>query len=277
MHEKASQFSATQIAFQTCIADKAQFAFASLPLARITSAIALFIDSAVVNVNEQGNVKIRLDALSDTVTIAIQDNGKGLNFEKLDKMLNRNRNVQPDDQADNQPDEFGMAQIWSLLEECNGVLNVDTLIDDGTSVEMTFPRVAVPDWMATGIDLSVHSLIVVLDPDEAVHTQWVSRLDIYQQLYPGLCVHYFHDARLAFDFIVGLSPDDMARLVLLSEYDLPNPPPDGLQIIEIAKVRCATLVTRQFSNVQLQREAVRLKVKILPMHMIPIVPICFDS
>ena len=262
------------VRFQIAIADMAQFGFIVAENAQLRQSILHLIKRAVDNLSakKNGSVTLKLDANAETMTLTVHDNGKGLNFEMLDRMLNREIHL-GDNVASIDP---GMQQIWKMLEQNNGILHVETMLAEGTSILLTFPRTAMPDWISTQINLSEDSIVVILDPDTAVHKEWNRRLDIYRHLYPGLQLHYFTEAANVQRLIGGLNQEEAERVVLLSEYELSDQNMNGLQIIESAGLRNATLVTRLHDITCLQNSVVRLGAKMLPKHLLALVPLQFD-
>ena len=271
--EQQLHFQNRQVIIRSAIADNAQFAFAHIQPRELKAAMAHLVKNAVdaVEARESGCVMVKLEARADVVTVFIQDNGKGMNFELLTTMLER--------QSFNEETEgnSGMPQVWDMLEKNKGKLNVDTILGEGTSIQLIFPRIEVADWIAQKIQFAVDSIIVVLDPDEAVHRAWMSRLDIYRKLYPGLQLHQFRQGQPALDCMRSFSAEEQQRLVFLSAVELQHPAMNGLQIVELAKIKNATLVTGFYADPVLQKAAGNSGAKILPKEMLPIIPIYFES
>ncbi len=271
--EKSNEYKRLPVGLQIAVADLAQFAFVIVRADQLRQAIGYLVDKAADNVkaHKNGRITLKLDANAETVTLTIHDNGRGMNFEMLDRMLNRENFI--DDHVGGM--DVGMKQVWKMLEQSKGVLNVETMLAEGTSILLTFPRVAMPNWIATQINLAGASIVVILDADESVQKEWHKRLDIYPHLYPDLQLHYFTEGHRALKFIAGLSQQDEARVVLLSDYELPDQNLNGVQIIEAGKVRNATLVTKLHTSPYLQKNVGRLGVKMLPKHLLPLIPVNF--
>jgi hypothetical protein len=270
---KSNEYRSLPVRFQVAVADLAQFAFVLIQSDALRQSVAHLIDRAAANVKAKtnGSVILKLDANAETVTLTVHDNGRGMNFEMLDRMLNRDIHI-GEHATGRDP---GMKQVWKMLEQSKGVLNIETMLAEGTSILLTFPRTIMPNWIATQISLNEDSIVLVVDADESIHQEWKKRLDIYRHAYPDLQLHYFTEGRMALKFIAGLSQGDESRVVLLSDYELPGQGLNGVQIIEAGKVRNTTLVTRLHASPYLQRNVGRLGVNMLPKHLVPLIPIHF--
>ena len=275
LKETSHAYQLSPVSFQIAIADSAQLAFVNLNAAELRRVLAILIKKAAQGLASRKNpcVTFRLSARADNVTLSVHDNGRGMNFAMLDRMLNRD-NYSGEHGGDPDTD---MKQVWSFLEQNKGVLDVETILGEGTAILLTFPRVTPPDWIAADINLTENSIVVILDADREKHKLWHKRLDIYQIAYPDLQLHYFIDGQKALELLGDLSPAEQGHTVLLTEYALPDMAQNGLELIAEARVGKAILVTDQISDAAIQQAADGLKVKILPPHMISFVPINFTD
>ena len=229
------------------------------------------INNAVDALDNKSNGLITISLTSDTgsITVAIQDNGKGMSSGMIQKMLNR----QSFTEGKQDGHGLGLQQVWTTLDHSRGTMNVSSSLNKGTTIQLTFPRIDAANWIAQTIHLEPNSIIVMLDDEESIHGAWDTRFASYLNLYPTLTVHHFQQGHEALDFFIRLSLEEKKRVVLLSDYELLRQAKNGLQIIEESGIKNATLVTSYYTNAQIRDKAMQLGVKILPKQMASIVPI----
>jgi PAS domain S-box-containing protein len=275
LSEKKVQFSNHAVKFETEIANDAQFAFAQMQSSQFRRSMSNLINNAVDALDNKSNGLITIKLTSDAglIFVAIQDNGKGMPSSLIQKMLNRQSFTEGKEQGHG----LGLQQVWGTLDNNQGTMNVTSTPNEGTTIQLTFPRIAAESWIAQTIHLVPNSIIVILDDEESIHGAWDARFAYYLKLYPTLNVHHFKQGQEALDFFNTLSPKDKDRVVFLSDYELLRQAKNGLQIIEESGIQNTTLVTSYYSNTQIRDKAIELGVKILPKQMASIIPIEVDK
>lgn len=260
------------VSVHAAVSDSAQFGFVSVQDKRLQGAIGQLIGNAAVALQgkRDATILLRLDATEDMLTLTIQDNGHGLNFEMLDRMLSRKDAAPADIRS------TGMAMVWDMLEQNRGVLNVDTIFDRGTAVQLAFPRSALPDWIATQVVFLPDAVVLVLDADPAVHAMWDRRLDIYRQLYPSLQVHHQSSVKDAQALLRAAQHGAGAQRVLLDGLTSPG---DLVTLPDTAIGRDGNVIlfTDGYADPVLQQRAVALGIRLAPRELAAILPLsCRD-
>lgn len=275
MSEKKAQYSDQPVQFEILIADETQFAFTKLQASQFRRAISNVINNAVDAVGQQNNhlVTLKLTANAESITVTVRDNGKGMPASAVEKMLKR----QSFTEGKQHGHGLGLQQVWDTLDHNQGVMRVESIPGKGTSIHLTFPRIEAPNWIAQKIHLMPNTIVVILDDEESIHGAWDTRFAQYLRTYSSLHVHHFKQGRDAVAFLGMLSPDDKARVVFLSDYELLRQPKNGLQIIEESGIKNTVLVTSYYAKPQIRDKAIDLNVKILPKQMASVVPIEVDS
>lgn len=271
MAEARMQYRGRPMVLEMAMANHAQFAFARLQPDQFRRALSTLIGNAVeaVSYKNTGMIYLKLDATEAVVKVEVQDNGKGLNYETLHRMLNRAKGL------DDTHLWAGMEQVWTMLDDNIGSLQCETLLGDGTVIQLIFPRVQPPDWIAQAIPLTADSIIVVLDHSQSVHDAWRTRFFPYLEVYPALVLHRFTDGRSAQAMLTALSAADKQRVVFLCDDQLPDQEMNGLQMIESAGAHYSVLVTSHYMMPTLRHEAATKGVKILPKQLAGFIPIQF--
>lgn len=271
LSEKKVQYSNHTVRFETVIADDAQFVFAQIQASQFRRSVSNLINNAVdaMEDKEDGIVTIQLTAEADSLTVAIEDNGKGMPVSMIEKMLRRENFTEGKQHGHG----LGLQQVWDTLDYNHGTITVNSIPGEGTTIQLTFPRIEAAIWIAQTIHLTSNSIIVILDDEESIHGAWDTRFALYLQLYPNLHVYHFKQGRESLDFFNALSPKNKKHVVFLSDYEILRQPKNGLQIIEESGIKNTILVTSYYTNPEIRDKAIGLNVKILPKQMASIVQI----
>jgi PAS domain S-box-containing protein len=271
LSEKKAQYTNHSVQFETIIANEAQFAFAQMQASQLRRALSNLINNAVdaLEKKEDGVVTIKFSVEAESIVVAVHDNGKGMSTSTIQKMLQR----QSFTEGKQNGHGLGLQQVWDTLDFNQGTMTVDSLPSEGTTIQLSFPRVDAAIWIAQIIHLAANNIIVVLDDDESVHGAWDTRFAPYVKRYPQLTVHHFKQGKEALSFLSKLSEKDKERVVFLSDYELLRQAKTGLEIIKDSRIKNAILVTSYYTNAEIRDQAIKLGVKILPKQMASIVPI----
>ena len=274
LSQKRVEYSSHAVKFETAIDLDAHFAFALMQHGQFSRSISNLINNAVdaVDGKRNGIIQIGLSAYSEVIMVTIQDNGKGMSPDLLEKMLNRVCFTYGKDNGQ----ETSLQQVWNTVDNNEGILTVDSAEGVGTSVHIAFPRIKAADWLSQTIRPAVNSIVVILDDDESIHGAWDIRFNPLLGLYPDLQLHHFSNGQQTLHFFDSLSPADSKRVLFLSDYELIGQDKNGLQIIEESGMENSILVTSYYANPQIRDKANQLEIKILPKQMASVVPIEID-
>lgn len=273
LSEKKAQYSNHAVRLETDIADEAQFAFAHMQVSQFRRALSNLINNAVDAMDgNNGLVTIKLTADSQYIIVVVQDNGKGMPTSLIQKMLSRQSFTEGKENGHG----LGLQQVWDTLDNNQGTMTANSVPGEGSTIQLTFPRINAAGWIAQTIHLVPNSVIAILDDEESIHGAWDTRFAAYLKLYPNLKLHHFKQGQEALDFFSTLNPEAKNRVVFLSDYELLRQAKNGLQVIDESEIKNATLVTSYYANAQIRAKALPLGVKILPKQMASIVPIDVD-
>jgi signal transduction histidine kinase len=189
LSEKKAQFSNQTVQFETDITDEAQFAFALMQPSQFRRSMSNLINNAVdaLDNKSHGLITIKLTVDVESIVITIQDNGKGMSAGMIQKMLNR----QSFTEGKANGHGLGLQQVWDTLDTNEGKIIVNSTPNEGTIIQLTFPRVEAASWIAQTIHLKPNSIIVILDDEESIHGAWDMRLAPYVKSHSNLHVHHF--------------------------------------------------------------------------------------
>jgi len=269
--EKKAQYSNHTVRLETDIANDAQFTFASLQPSQFRRSLSNLINNAVdaIGHSPTGQVEIKLAADTEFVKVTIQDNGQGMPADLIEKIMQR----QSFTEGKQHGHGLGLQQVWDTLDHNQGTIAVYSVPDQGTTVRLTFPRIAAPTWFAQTLPLSPDSIVIILDDEESIHGAWDTRFASYLQRYSKLSVHHFKQGQAVLDFLSKLSLLEKNCVIFLSDYELLGQHKNGLQIVEESGIKNTIMVTSYYANLSIREKAIQLGVKILPKQMASIIGI----
>lgn len=259
---KKYQYKNLPVKFEPYFAIDSNFVFIHGNPTNFSRMISNLINNAVEAFDGNvGTVSLMLDLDGEAVKVVIQDNGKGIPADVLDKI----RNSVAVTYGKKNGSGIGFAQVRSALQAANGNMLIETKVGKGTKITLTFPRAESAKWIVEEIELHKGDIVVILDDDASIHGAWKTRFDPYKM---DFCVHNFELGEDAVKFITDLSPEERGTVFLLSDYELINQRLDGLQIISQLKMhKRSILVTSHHNNQNIRELAAKVGVKILPKQL----------
>ncbi len=256
--EKRFEYEGLPIKFDHNFKD--YFAFINAEPNAFKRSISNLINNAVDAFDgKEGVVTFKLEALKEKVKITIQDNGKGMPPEIIDKLMNHVEVTHGKEGGHG----IGFKQIRKTLIDNQGEFKIDSKVGVGTKIILTFPKITAPDWSASGIVLGREDVVVILDDEDAIREAWKMHLEPILKTAPGIEMHVFKMGVEALDFINKLGMDKKSKVFLLTDFELLNQNLNGLDVVEQSHVARSLLVTSHSANVQIQKRAIGLGTKIL--------------
>ena len=273
--EKRVQYGNRAIRFETEFDYDAQFAFTNMQSSQFRRSVSNLINNAVDAIDNQNNgrVIVKLNADHHSVTVTIQDNGKGMPVAMIEKMVHRQSFTEGKEHGHG----IGLQQVWDTVDNNDGRMLVSSTPGEGTVIQIVFPRTEAASWIAHEIRPTRNGIVVILDDDESIHGAWDARFNPYLNTDSALRSYHFTHGQEVLDFFKTLSDEDREGVTFLSDYELLRQNKNGLQIIEESGIKNTTLVTSYYANPKIRSRATELGVKILPKQMASIVPIYVDD
>lgn len=139
INEKKVQYLHVNVKFDIDVQDDTSKLFVHIQKIAFVRMMSNLINNGVDALagKNDGVVKVRLNANGDTVFINVEDNGHGMQKDKVEKIVKR----QPFSEGKETGHGLGLQQVWDTLE-CNlGVMLVQSEVDRGTSIQLALPRV----------------------------------------------------------------------------------------------------------------------------------------
>jgi len=123
-------------------------------------ALSNIINNAVDALDgKKGKIILRLAISAEHITIIVSDNGNGMPDEVKNKIMQGISVTSGKTEGHG----IGMEQVREMLQRNNGTLEIDSIINLGTSIKMTFAREALSDKIHDNLR---HVDLIIVDDDE---------------------------------------------------------------------------------------------------------------
>ncbi len=268
--DKKYQYQDLPIRFDHDFLQKAHFAFIKIDPSSFKRMISNLINNAVDAFDgTEGKVKVKLNASNEWIKILIQDNGKGISPELIDKIIH---NV-PVTAGKKTGHGIGLTQVCETLQLNQGEMTIDSKQGKGTAITLTFPRIEAPNWIAEEIKLGRSDLVVILDDDSSIHGAWRAHFDPILKEAPDIQLKHFIAGKEALEFLNALPAEQKEKVFLLTDYELLKQELNGLDVVEKTQIQHSILVTSHYANPLVRDQAAKTSTKILPKQLASEIPI----
>src|SRR6185437_10923711 len=265
--EKKYEYSKLPLDFITKISQSGYFAFINVDTKAFKRTLSNLINNAVDALEgKAGVITTYLDVIDGKVQITVEDNGNGMPEDVKNKILNKISVTSGKTNGHG----IGFSQIRDALENNDGTLEIESEIDVGTKITLTFPLIESPEWIAEKIEVYNDTLVVILDDDESIHGAWKAR---FKKSAPHLERKHFKNVAEAVTFINNLDVVAKNKIFLLTDYELLEQNLHGLEVIQQTGIKNSILVTSHHNNQEIRDLAKLTKTRILPKPLAPEIPI----
>lgn len=213
---------------------------------------------------KKGTVCLGINLNEGNVVITIQDNGKGMPKEVIDKILNGE--VVATDKKDGHG--IGLTQIRETIKYNHGVFDVKSILGEGTKMILTFPIAEQPDWIAKNIKLNKSDTVVILDDDSSIHSAWDS---CFKDYIDDIHIQHFTFGNDAVYFIDTFPEKD--KIFLLTDQELLKQDITGIDVIKKTNIKRAILVTSHYAEEKVYNLVIENGIKLLPKQLASEIPI----
>lgn len=272
--DKKYQYKDQPIKFEHDFTQKGNFAFIKIEATALKRSVSNIMNNAVdAFEGKGGRITLKLDATNEWVKIIIQDNGKGMPPQLVNKII-KNISVT---QGKKEGHGIGLTQVRETLQRNQGELSIDSVVGDGTKITLTFPRITPPSWIAETIELGKEDIVIILDDDNSIHAAWDTHFQKILQKAPGIRLEHFKESKKALEFINALAAQDKEKVFLLTDYELLKQELNGLHVVEQGKIKRSVLVTSHYTNEVVYEHAAKTGTKILPKQLASEIPIIINE
>jgi signal transduction histidine kinase len=265
--EKSAQISEQNIELDLEIGPEAFGLFVLIDPVQFKRMISNLLNNAIEAITEQGEVTVRLEKHQGHARISLQDTGKGMPADVLDKIKQGGTSLNKEGGTG-----IGISSSLDLIKKCDGHFDMISKVGEGTTVIIDLPISPAPDWFQEQLILTPGITLVIVDDDESIHAIWTSRC---QPFVSSITLKHFHHSKALDEYC---AKTDLSKNQFLVDFELLGSSETGLELIEKLNLsNRAILVTSRYEEVKVRTHAEKLKVKIIPKNYSPYIPISLAS
>jgi signal transduction histidine kinase len=260
--EKRLQYEGRPIELEGTITSEGFSAFAKFDPSLMKRLLSNLINNASEAFSAKGGkIILMLDAYDGKVFLKIIDNGCGIAFELLEKVLDVGISFKDKGFG------LGLPDAKKSIEAFGGILLLHSILKKGTTVEIILPRSDSPNWFVSEIFVSPDIMIGILDDDQSVHDAWNQRLLAVSE---NLSIYHFNTIQAFSDWYnLQLRP-----VQIFSDYELLGEAETGLDILENLQLgNKSILVTSHYENPEIIDRCQKTGVRLLPKNLLTHIPI----
>jgi hypothetical protein len=167
---------------------------------------------------------------------------------------------------------LGLSSAHKYMNNIKGNLEIFSIENEGTSVNLNFPAIMKPDWFPDSINVNKSSIVVILDDDASIHNFWKHK---FQE--NDIKSLHFMNSKSIVDWYQS-NENSYQEAIYLIDYELKNDSLNGLEIfnkIEIA--HRGYLITSHAEEVVIQAECEKLKIWLVPKVLVGEMQINYPS
>ena len=236
--------------------------FVNIDKSDLARSISNLINNSVEakKVDSSLEIKIILSNNKESCFIKIEDNGIGIDKDNLDNILEYGVSH---NKASGKG--IGLSQAKEQIERANGTFNITSTLNIGTTIQLALPRSSQPSWFKSSLRIKSKHLCIV-DDDESIHLLWAKKLSNYNLKIVNI--------KSSNEFDQWATNKDLNRYQFLFDLELLGSKLCGLELIENHSLsQLSTLVTSHYNDIDIQKFANNLGVKIVPKDLASDVPV----
>jgi two-component sensor histidine kinase len=235
----------------------------------LSRVLSNLINNSVEAFATDGKITVRVFADAaphqQQVVITISDNGKGIPAHILAKL--GQAGVTHGKAGTESGSGLGVYHAKQSIEAVGGSFSISSQEGQGTTITLSFPKTATPDWFVEQIVLQPDQPLVVCDDDISIHDIWRGRFDKIISFTSGLeMIQWVEHEKLQ-----G-RPIHHTGLFLL-DYELLGQKYNGLDLSEELQLKNAILVTSRYEDPEIRKRCQILAIRLIPKTMSHFVPI----
>ncbi|CAL7959718.1 hypothetical protein GAMM_110055 [Gammaproteobacteria bacterium] len=256
----------TQIEF-TYDFNGCRFSFINVNQFALKRSITNLINNAVDAMDKKGTIHLGLGKKNGFIEVTIKDDGKGMPKEVLDKL--KNDVAVTSGKKDGHG--IGFTQICETVKNNHGTINIDSVLNQGTTITISFPEIELPSWIARELHFNQQDTVYILDDDSSIHGAWDAVFQKYKDI---ISIKHFILGSEAVASINSFS--DKSKVFLLADFELLNQNLNGVDVIKQTNVR-SILVTSHYADKDVLKLVKDNNIKVLPKQLASEVTIIIDS
>lgn len=263
-----------------CDIENSYGTFVNIDSVEIKRVLSNLINNSVEAFSDnRGKIEVSVIPNSNTASIIIKDNGRGIPEHVLPRLGERGVSHGKNNNSSG-GSGLGLYHAKTTIESMSGTLAIQSKLGVGTEINITLNKVEPPKWFLKHLILPRNAFIVSIDDDLSIHGVWQER---FKTIDFKKCAnkHITFTSGLDFrDWYIHTMKDTVSEKspLFLFDFELLNQPQTGLDIIEdLAIGPFSILVTSRYEEVLIQKRCEALGVKLIPKTMASVVPLSLEK
>jgi signal transduction histidine kinase/FixJ family two-component response regulator len=235
--------------------------FVSIPPDKLKRILSNAITNSAESLNFDGIVKVSFNRRHESITILVEDNGKGFPDHIISNPFRAGVTTKDNGHG------LGLSYINNEISKFNGSVSISN--NNGAQVELTLKIAKKPEYFIEDINLSNYENIIVLDDDISVHSIWKKRLHNF-----SINTEYFTCATELLSKYKKLPP----KTLLLTDYELLGQGLSGIDCINRLNSSNDSILVTARSNDKLVKDLIEeFHINLIPKEQISYVNIVNDG
>jgi signal transduction histidine kinase len=241
--------------------------FSVIDVTEFKNIISNIVNNAVeASLDDSGKIKLSLYSDKKFNVISINDTGKGISSEVLEK-LRREGGSFGKENLEASGNGIGLSHAKQVLAQWQANLIIESTEGVGTTVKVCLPIKLPNSTFIPELNLANLDAVVVIDDDKSIHQIWKARIQRESN------IKMFHFTN-QMNFCEWYKEQDELRLMFLVDYEFLGDEKNGLDIIEnLCISESSVLVTSRYDQKEIRERCESLKLKVLPKSMADNIPI----
>jgi signal transduction histidine kinase len=215
------------------------------------------------------DVTLRRHPSSGRLEILVTDNGKGIPPDVLEVLTKKGISF-----GKTGGQGIGVEEARKYIESLGGSFHIHSKELERTTVILSIPPCQMPPFMASHLDLSGKSEVVIVDHDESFSEFIKARLAAHAPKMKVSVIETLSD----FESFLEANEGKLAKKLILVDNFFPKTEVTGLEIIEKYEIQShCYLATHQIEDPELIREARLIGAKIIPKIMASVIQLVTDK
>lgn len=226
------------------------------------------INNAVEALPGEGHILITMSRVNGYIQLVISDNGKGIPQNILESLGKFGATYDK-----KMGSGIGLYHAKCTMEKFGGNIQIQSELNKGTDIILTFPQALIPNWFLSKIELARDTTVVILDDDISIYQLWEKKFSHYNS---KVKIINFTTSSQFYEW--HLRQQKKLQLILyLFDFELHGSDQTGLELIEKYQLQNnGILVTSHSEDKKIRHQCENFGVKMIPKDLAAYIPIVFN-
>lgn len=234
--------------------------FSSIEYTKLKDIISNMMNNSYDAILDSGVIRLQVNEEDEFLRILVEDNGKGIAESDIKAIFDKGISLK-------ESSGLGLHYAQKTLEEIGGSITVSSRLGRGTSFTIKLPKVPVPKWFKSQVDITDVKTIVVVDDEIINYNEWASRKEL--GVTPQLI---YSESRESLEALLP-ALEDLSSTLFIVDYEFKGQPYNGADLIREFELKSAFISTNKIRSPEVYEKCKTLNIKILPKPLVSKVPI----